>query len=274
MRHSLTLAAATLASTTTAQSVSSLTFWRPGPDNNPSRYEPETTTFPPVASIISSNSATTIFALGCPPLSTGAPSSIYNGAFYETCLWATDYATYSIISSTRHIMHLTQDRPSASVWWTCDHDVAATKLTCDLEVSGDVLDNTDGPISGLVWGPEPDKAGNVIAFATAEVVTTGRFGELECNRGHKDESIRTCDSNGSGGKGTMVWSVSSEGPASATASEPTLTASEGSGSGAAATASSTLSGSAATASAGVAGRFGVDAVRLAALVGGAAVAAW
>lgn len=163
-----------------------------------------------------------------------------------------------------------------SAWWTCEHDVAATKVTCDLEIAGDVNDNTDGPISGAVWGPEPDRVGNVIAFATAEVVSEGRFGELRCDGGYKDEMFPSCDSNGSGGKGTMVWSVGSEGPASATASEPSLTASEGSGSGAAATAtaSSTASGSAATASAGAAGGFGVDAVRLAALVGGAAVAAW
>lgn len=275
MRYSFTLAAVALAGATNAQSASSLTFWLPGPANNVNDtgfYG--TTTFPPVASIVSSNSATTVFALGCPTFSNAPPSSIPNGDLWETCSRATDYATYTIISGTRHVMHVTYEKPSASMWWSCEHNVAATKVTCDLEISGDVNDNTGGPIEDAVWGPEPDRVGNVIAFATAEVVTTGRFGERECNVGYRDETIIACDSNGSGGKGTAVWSVGTEGPATATASEPSLTASAGSGSGAAATASSTASGSAATASAGAAGGFGVDAVRLAALVGGAAVAAW
>lgn len=161
------------------------------------------------------------------------------------------------------------------MWWTCDHDVAATKVTCDMEVSGDVNDNTDGPVEGIVWGAKPDKFGNVIAFATAEVVTAGRFGELECNGGfvQEGESPISCDSNGSGGKGTRVWSVGSE-TARETTSGTRTTVGQGSGSGAAATAASTASGTAATASAGAAGGFGVDAVRLAALLGGAAVAAW
>lgn len=282
MRQSLALAGA-LAATASAQSASSLTYWYPGPANNPSRASKYslTATFPPVASIISSNAATTVFALGC-PTSTSSPSSIFNGEYYESCTWATDSATYSIISSTRHVVHRSAEQNSYSMWWTCDYDAPATKMTCDLEVSGDVNDNTGGPISGLVWGPEPDKIGNVMAFATAEVVTQGRFGELDCEQAYnvlskeQQATARSCNSDGTGGKGTMTFSVGSE-SAEATGSgagSSSPTATQGSGSGAAATASSTAGGSVASPTVGAAGGFGVDAIRLAALVGGAAVAAW
>ncbi|KAJ8116982.1 hypothetical protein OPT61_g1711 [Boeremia exigua] len=211
MRHSIGLVVTVLATMSTTQSTSSLIFWLPGPANNPSRasqWGTPLSTFPPVASIVSSNTATTVFALGC-PLSTTTPSSVSNRMSHEVCPWAHDYGTYSIISSTKHVLHRSQDNPSASMWWTCDHDVQATKVTCDMEVSGNVNDNTDGPIEGLVWSAQPNRFGSVIAFATAEVVTAGRFGELECNEGYvgEGESTTTCDSNGSGGKGTRVWSA-------------------------------------------------------------------
>ena len=142
-------------------------------------------------------------------------------------------------------------------------------MTCDMEVSGDINDNTGGPVSGVVW---PDELGNVVAFATAEVVTKGRFGELECGFGYQSSSARKCNSDGTGGQGTMSWGVGSEsavttGLKTASGSAPSVTVSQGSGSGAAVTASS-------TASTGAAGWFGVDAARLAALAGGAAFAAW
>ena len=168
------------------------------------------------------------------------------------------------------------------MWWTCDYDAPATKMTCDIEVSGNVNDNTGGPISGLVWGPEPDKLGNVMAFATAEVVTQGRFGELDCEQAYNvlskeaQATARSCNSDGTGGKGTVIFSAgteSVEATGSGTGSGgPTAT--QGSGSSAAATASSTAGGSVASPTVGAAGGFGVDAIRLAALVGGAAVAAW
>ncbi|KAH6616487.1 hypothetical protein C7974DRAFT_427459 [Boeremia exigua] len=278
MRQFLTITAA-LAATANAQSASSLTMWLPGPANNPSLYSMRhmgLSTFPPVASIISSDATTTVFALGCP--SSTASSSFFNGQKYQTCNWATNEATYSIISNTRHVLHQTQDHPPASIWWTCDYNTAATKMSCDMEISGDVNDNTDGPISGIVWGPEPDRVGNVMAFATVEVVTAGRFGELQCGRGWKTWTAPACNSEGTGGKGTMVWSVGSEAAVATSASgsgsgSAGASASQGSGSGAAATASNTGSGSA-PASTGAAGGFGVDAVRLAALVGGAAAAVW
>jgi hypothetical protein len=242
-----------------------------------------TATYPPVASIISSNAATTVFALGC-PTSTSTPSSFFNGAYYESCAWATDSAIYSIISSTRHVLHRTAEEKSASMWWTCDYDAPATKMTCDIEITGDVNDNTGGPIEGAVWGPKPDKIGNVMAFATAEVVSEGRFLELDCVTGYRYSMLneeqrataRTCNSDGTGGKGTMTFGVGSE-SAEATGSgtgSGSPAATQGSGSGAAATASSTTGGSAASPTEGTAGGFGVDAVKLAAMVGGAAFAAW
>jgi hypothetical protein len=156
-------------------------------------------------------------------------------------------------------------------------------MTCDLEVSGNVNDNTGGPVSGLLWGPEPDRIGNVMAFATAEVVTQGRFGELDCEPAYdhlskeQQATARTCNSDGTGGKGTMTYSVgseSAEATRSGQGSSGSPTATQGSGSGAAATASSTAGGSVASPTVGAAGGFGVDAVKLAALVGGAAFAAW
>lgn len=192
-------------------------------------------------------------------------------------------ATYSIISSTRHVVHRTGDQNSYSMWWTCDYNAPATKMTCDFEVSGNVNDNTGGPISGLVWGPEPDRIGNVMAFATAEVMTQGRFGELDCEQAYdllsKEEqaTARSCNSDGTGGKGTMTFSVgseSAEATGSGQGSSGSPTATQGSGSGAAATASSTAGGSVASPTVGAAGGFGVDAAKLAALVGGAAFAAW
>ena len=283
MRQTVAIAGA-LAATATAQSASSITFWMPGFANNlsqASKHGLPTTSYPPVASIITSNPSTTVFALGCPS-STGTPSSMYNGAWYETCNYATDLRTFTIISSTKHIMHVTREQPSASMWWSCDYNTAATKITCDLEITGDVNDNTDGVIEGAVWGKESDRLGNVLAWATAEVVTAGRFGELECGGGYGTSSGLPCNSDGTGGKGTRSFGVFTEstsarptrtatGPRSETA---IATASQGSGSGGAATAASTASGSAATGTTGAAGGFGVDAVKLAALVGGAAFAAW
>lgn len=143
-------------------------------------------------------------------------------------------------------------------------------MSCDLEVQGNVNDNTGGVISDLVW---PDGRGNVVAWATAEIVTEGRFGELDCGIGHKSSSARMCNSEGTGGKGTKVWSEGGSvttGLNTESASAPAVT---GSGSGVAATASSTVSGSAAS-STGAAAGFGVDAVRLVGLLGGAAFAAW
>lgn len=156
-------------------------------------------------------------------------------------------------------------------------------MTCDYEVSGNVNDNSEGPVSGLVWGPEPDKLGNVMAFATAEVVSEGRFWELDCEVGYsmlsaaEQATARSCNSDGTGGKGTMTFGVGSEsaeatGSSGARSGSPTAT--QGSGSGAAATATNTAGGSVASPTAGAAGGFGVDAVKLAALVGGAAFAAW
>ena len=264
-----------LASTATAQSASSLTFWLPGPANNPSLYSKQglgTTSFPPVASIITSDPATTVFALGC-PTSTASPSSIFNGEYYETCNWATDYGTYSIIDKTKHVLHRTGEQPSASMWWSCDYDSIKTKMTCDLEVLGDVNDNTGGPISGAVW---PDNHGNVVAFATAEVVTEGRFGELDCGIGYQSSSARSCNDDGTGGKGTMSWGVFSESAATtglmtASGSAPSVTATQGSGS---AGATATASGSVTAASTGAAAGFGVEGGLLAGLVGAAAFAAW
>lgn len=276
MRQTLAIAGA-LATTATAQAASSLTFWLPGNNMNPSiasKHGFPLETFPPVASIITSNADTTVFALGCPS-ATGAPSSTLIDERYETCQWATDERTFSIISSTKHVMHVSHDMPAASMWWSCDYNNVATKLTCDLEITGDVNDNTGGPIEGAVFGKEPDKIGNVLVWATAEVVTAGRFGELECNGGYQSWTAPSCNSDGTGGKGTRSWGVFTD-SASATGSRTgsagaTATATEGSGSGTAPTAASTASGSAAT---GAAGGFGVDAVKLAALVGGAAFAAW
>lgn len=163
--------------------------------------------------------------------------------------------------------------PPASMWWTCDYDAVKTKMTCDMEVSGDVNDNTGGPISGVVW---PDKLGNMVAFATAEVVTTGRFGELECGVGYQSSSARKCNSDGTGGKGTMSWGAGSEsivttGLMTASGSAPSVTATQGSGS---AVATATASGSVATASTGAAEEFRIKGGVLAGLVGAAAFAAW
>lgn len=147
-------------------------------------------------------------------------------------------------------------------------------MSCDFEVTGDVNDNTNGTVRGAVWAKEPDRVGNVMAFATAEVVTAGRFGELECNIGYGTSSARRCNSDGTGGEGTISFGVFTESAGAtgaAGSASASATATQGSGSGAAATASSTASATAAT---GAAGGFGVDAVRLVALVGGAAVAAW
>lgn len=152
-------------------------------------------------------------------------------------------------------------------------------MSCDLEIQGDVLDNTGGIIRDAVW---PDERGNLMAWATAEIVTEGRFGELDCGIGDATSSARKCNSEGTGGKGTHVWSADGGVPTglmTETASAPAVTGSSsgpartGSGSGAAATASSTVSGSATT-STGAAAGFGVDALKLVGLVGGAAFAAW
>lgn len=110
-----------------------------------------------------------------------------------------------------------------------------------MKISGGSGD-TNGPVR-KVWGAEPDSMGNVIAFATAEVVTKGRFGEIICIRGY-------CAAPP--GETTRFWDAVSETTAKTV----------------------TGGGSAATASAGAAGGFGVDAVRLAALVGGGAAAVW
>lgn len=163
-------------------------------------------------------------------------------------------------------MHLTDGVEDFSAWWTCDYNTAATRVTCDMEIAGNVNDNTGGPLTGLVW---PDERGNVVAFATAEVVTQGRFGELDCGIGDKSSSARACNSDGTGGKGTKIWSVgAATGLVTASGSAPAATATQGSGAGGVAT--GTASGSVAAPSTGMAVGRGVDGFVVAALVGAAA----
>jgi hypothetical protein len=251
MRRSIILAIAS-ASLASAQSTASLTFWRPGFQNNPSsasKWGFDTSTYPPYASVITSNPSTTIFTLGCP---TSAPT-LALGTTSESCTWADDGATYTIMDETKHIAHQTGSDPSVSVWWSCDYNQVKTIMDCDMQIDGDVNDNTNGTVEFEF----PDKFGNVVAFVTAEVVGAAGFA-----------------TEGAGAK-TMSWVSDVAGTGLRTASErpPATTAARGSGDGAAATASSTLSGSAA-ASTGAAAGFGVDAMRLVGLVGGAAFAAW
>lgn len=252
--HKPTILAIASASLASAQAAASLTFWRPGWQNNPSsaaKWGFDTATYPPYASIITSNPSTTIFALGCP---TSAPT-LSLGTTSESCTWTDDGATYTIIDATKHVAHETLSDPSASVWWSCDYSPVKTVIDCAMQIDGDVNDNTNGTVEFEF----PDRFGDIVTFVTAEVVTAGAFGEAE-----------------SGASSTMAWysgKLSQTGLRTASASPPAMTASQGSGSGAAPTASKTATAGAA-ASTGAAGVFGVDAVRLVGLVGGAALAAW
>ncbi|KAF9697307.1 hypothetical protein EKO04_004741 [Ascochyta lentis] len=270
MVSSLVMVAA-VAGTASAQSATALTFWMPGPAMNPSIYSKQgfgLTTYPPVASILSSDTATTVFTLGCPSPVPATQSRIQDGSTFLTCNWATHSATYTLINSTRHIMHETQTAPDASQWWSCDYNTAATQLTCGFEILGDVNDNTGGPITDWVI---PDERGNVVAFATAQVVAQGRFGELQCGVGYRSRSALPCNSDGTGGKPTAGASASASaqsGLVVETESQPRPTATQGSGvrSG---ESSRTASATVATASAGAAARYGVEGVALVVLAGAA-----
>ena len=143
------------------------------------------------------------------------------------------------------------------------------QVTCALEVSGNVNDNTGGPISEIVY---PDKLGNVVAFATASVVTEGQFAELDCGTGGKS-STGECNSDGTGGEASASSSKSATKLVTASGSAPVATATQGSGVGSS-MATRTASGSVATVSTGVAAEFGIDSSALAALFGVAAFAAW
>lgn len=252
--HKSTILAIASASLASAQSPASLTFWRPGWQNNPSsahKWGFDASTYPPYASVITSNPSTTIFALGCP---TSAPT-LSLGTTSESCTWTDDGATYTIIDKTQHIAHETRVENSVSVWWSCDYNEVKTVMDCAMQIDGNVNDNTNGTVEYEF----PDRFGNVVNFVTAEVLTAGDFGGEE------------------GGASTMAWDSSElpkTGLRTASGGPPAMTASQGSGSGAAPTASSTMSGGGAAASTGAAGGFGVDAVRLVSLVGAAALAAW
>ncbi|KAF3036085.1 hypothetical protein E8E12_007375 [Didymella heteroderae] len=162
------------ASFTSAQATASLTFWRPGFQNNPSSASEwgfDTSTYPPYASVITSNPSTTIFALGCP---TSAPIIDF-GTTSESCTWTDDGATYTIMDKTKHIAHETRSDPSVSIWWSCDFDQVKTVMDCDMQIDGNVNDNTNGTVEFEF----PDRFGNIVAFVTAEVVTAGNFGGAE-----------------------------------------------------------------------------------------------
>lgn len=166
-------------------------------------------------------------------------------------------------------MHATGTSPEYSAWWTCDYNAVATQMACALEVSGDVNDNTQGPASGVF----PDARGNVVAFATAEVVTQGRFGERECGQPDASGSVLMCNSDGTGGKGTMSWGASVPTPGgmtSASSSVPTTT--QGSTIGGL-EATRSASGSVAAASTGAAVRFSGEGVAAVVLAGAAALMA-
>ncbi|KZM27015.1 uncharacterized protein EKO05_0004987 [Ascochyta rabiei] len=251
--------AAVVAGTASAQSAPSataLTFWKPGPALNPSLYSKQgfgSTTYPPVASIITSDAATTIFQLGCPSFVPATQSPILDGSMTLTCDWATNSATYTLINSTRNVMHETYASPAYSRWWTCDYNTAATQMTCALEVIGGEID-TNGPVSDWVI---PDKAGNVIAFATAEIVTEGSFAAL------------LSTGSVSGSAPTRLMTQSASGPA------PTATQGSGvAGSEPSRTASASASASAATVSTAAAAKYGVEGAALAVLAGVAAMDVW
>lgn len=140
-----------------------------------------------------------------------------------------------------------------SVWWSCDYNQVKTVMDCDMQIDGDVNDNTNGTVQFEF----PDRFGNVVAFVTAEVVSSA--------------SLATA--GGSAATMSRASETSRSGLSTADGSAPVMTATQKSGDGAAATASSTASGTVA-ASTGAAGGFGVDAVKLVGLVGGAAFAAW
>jgi hypothetical protein len=257
--HQSTILAIASASLASAQTTASLTFWRPGWQNNPSsasKWGFDTATYPPYASVITSNPSTTIFALGCP---TSAPT-LSLGTTSESCTWTDDSATYTIIDATKHIAHETRSDPSVSVWWSCDYSPVKTVMDCAMQIDGNVNDDTNGTVEYEF----PDRFGNIVNFVTAEIVTAGGFGGA-----HGGAQSTMSES-------TMAW-YSSELPQTglrtASGGPPAMTASQGSGSGAAPTASSTASKDAA-ASTGAAAGFGVDAVRLVGLVGAAALAAW
>lgn len=254
--HKSTILAVASATFTTAQTTASLTFWRPGFQNNPSSASEwgfDTSTYPPYASVITSNPSTTIFTLGCP---TPAPTLTF-GTTSESCTWDDDSATYTIVDATKHIAHETRTDPSASIWWSCDYSAAKTVIDCAMQIDGNVNDNTNGTVEFEF----PDRFGNVVAFVTAEVVTEGGFG----GRGSTQSMMSS----------TMPWvsELPQTGLRTASGGPPAMTATQGSGYGAAATASRTASG-AAVASTGAAGALSVSAVRLVGLVGGAALAAW
>ena len=117
-------------------------------------------------------------------------------------------------------------------------------MDCAMQVDGDVNDNANGTVQYEF----PDRFGNVLNLVTAEVLTAGDFGGKE----------GVAQSTGSAS--TTPW-YSSElpqtGVRTASGGPRAMTASGG-------TAAST----------GAAAGFGVDAVRLVGLTGGAALAAW
>ena len=167
-------------------------------------------------------------------------------------------------------MHRTGAEYQYSAWWTCDHNTVATQVTCAMEVSGDVLENTGGPISEAVY---PDNLGNLVAFATASIVTEGRFGELKCGIRRGSSSARECNSDGTGGKASVGGSASATKLITASGSAPSVAATQGSGVHSS-MATRTGSGNVATASAGTATGYRVHSGGLAVLFGVAAFTAW